>query len=230
MLASVKYSECKSAYLEDDPNLAFPIISFLKTLKINVLHFTFGADALCEFDRITPDIVILDIKVPGNLDGFDVAHIIRSKSQVPILFSTGITDEREMKKLIQFSNSDYILKPFNLSEFQLRIHKMFDLIVAKQNFKLGNFSFNPTEQKLSYGDVTVRLGNCENNILTILCEHMGIFIGKDFICKKIWGEDDFKMKDQTLLNCISRLRKSLNSDPNVIIESNMKLKLRIIVI
>jgi len=106
----------KAIYLEDDPNLAFPIISFLKTLKINVLHFAFGADALCEFDRITPDIVILDIKVPGNLDGFDVAHIIRSKSQVPILFSTGITDEREMKKLIQFSNSDYILKPFNLSE------------------------------------------------------------------------------------------------------------------
>jgi DNA-binding response OmpR family regulator len=219
----------KAIYVEDDLNLASTIIYLLKTLKINVSHFTSGTDALYEFSRSTPDLVILDIKIPGSLDGFDVARIIRSKSQVPILFSTGITEENEMNKLLKFSNSDHILKPFSPNEFQLRVQKMFDLIVAKEEFKLGNLIFNPGEQKLSHGDETVHLGNCENNVLTILCEHMGIFIGKDFICKKVWGEDDFKMKDQTLLNCISKLRKLLKTEPNVVIESNMKLKLRIIV-
>lgn len=219
----------KAIYIEDDISFATPIIYTLKNLKINVLHFTSGTDALNEFDRSIPDLVILDIRIEGNLDGFDVARIIRSKSQVPILFSTGITDEEEMSKLLKFSYSDLMLKPFNINEFRLRIQKMFDLIVAKQKFMLGNFSFNPTEQKLCYGDETVRLGNCENNVLTILCEHIGIFIGKDYICKKVWAEDDFKMKDQTLLNCISKLRRLLRPDPNVVIESNMKLKLRIIV-
>jgi DNA-binding response OmpR family regulator len=219
----------KAIYVEDDLNLASTIIFLLKTLKINVSYFTSGADALYEFSRSTPDLVILDIKIPGSLDGFDVARIIRSKSQVPILFSTGISEENEMSKLLKFSNSDHILKPFSSNEFQLRVQKMFDLIVAKQEFKLGNFIFNPGEQKLSTGDETVHLGNCENNVLSILCEHIGIFIGKDFICKKVWGEDDFKMKDQTLLNCISKLRKLLKTEPNVVIESNMKLKLRIIV-
>ena len=219
----------KAIYVEDDINFATPIIYTLKNLKINVLHFTSGTDALNEFDRSIPDLVILDIRIEGNLDGFDVARIIRSKSQVPILFSTGITDEDEMSKLLKFSYSDYMLKPFNLQEFRLRIQKMFELIVAKQKFILGNFSFNPTEQMLCLEDKTIRLGNCENNVLTILCEHIGIFIGKDYICKKVWAEDDFKMKDQTLLNCISKLRRLLKPDPNVVIESNMKLKLRIIV-
>lgn len=181
----------KAIYIEDDISFATPIIYTLKNLKINVLHFTSGTDALNEFDRSIPDLVILDIKLEGSLDGFDVARIIRSKSQVPILFSTGITDEEEMSKLLKFSYSDLMLKPFNINEFRLRIQKMFDLIVAKQKFMLGNFSFNPTEQMLYYGDKTIRLGNCENNVLTILCEHIGIFIGKDYICKKVWAEDDF---------------------------------------
>jgi DNA-binding response OmpR family regulator len=219
----------KAIYVEDDHNLASNIIYLLQSLKINVSHFTSGTDALYEFSRSTPDLVILDIKIQGSLDGFDVARIIRSKSQVPILFSTGITEEKEMNKLLKFSNSDHIFKPFNSKEFRLRIEKMFDLIAARQEFKLGNLIFNPGEQKLINGDVIVHLGNCENNVLSILCEHIGIFIGKDFICKKIWGEDDFKMKDQTLLNCISKLRKLLKTEPNVVIESNMKLKLRIIV-
>lgn len=219
----------KAIYIEDDISFATPIIYTLKNLRINVLHFTSGTDALNEFDRSIPDLVILDIRIEGNLDGFDVARIIRSKSQVPILFSTGITDEEEMSKLLKFSYSDLMLKPFNINEFRLRIQKMFDLIVAKQKFMLGNFSYNPTEQKLYHGDKMIRLGNCENNVLTILCEHIGIFIGKDYICKKVWAEDDFKMKDQTLLNCISKLRRLLKPDPNVVIESNMKLKLRIIV-
>lgn len=219
----------KAIYVEDNLDLAATITHNLKSLNINTLHFKSGTDALLEFDRSLPDLVILDIKIQGNLDGFDIARIIRSKSQIPILFSTDIVEEIQIKKLLQFSNSDYILKPFSLNEFQLRVQKMFDLIVAKQEFKLGNFRFNPGEQKLRYGDATCRLGNCENNLLTILCEHKGIFIGKDFICKRIWGEDDFKIKDQTLLNCVSRLRKFLKPDPNVLIESNMKLKLRIIV-
>jgi DNA-binding response OmpR family regulator len=219
----------KAIYVEDDLNLASTIIYLLQTLKINVSHFTSGTDALYEFSRSTPDLVILDIKIQGSLDGFDVARIIRSKSQVPILFSTGISEENEMSKLLKFSNSDHILKPFSSNEFQLRVLKMFDLIVAKQIVQLGKLRFNPAEQKLFNGDESIRMGNCENNVLTILCEHMGIFIGKDFICKKVWGEDDFKMKDQTLLNSISKLRKYLKPDPNVVIESNMKLKLRIIV-
>jgi DNA-binding response OmpR family regulator len=219
----------KAIYVEDDLHLASTIIYTLKTLKINVSHFTSGTDALYEFDRNIPDLIILDIKIQGNLDGFDVARIIRSRSQVPILFSTGIEEDSELRKLLNFSNSDYILKPFTINEFQLRVQKMIELIVAKEVFKLGKLRFNPAKQKLNNGNETVHLGNCENNVLTILCEHMGIFIGKDFICKKIWGEDDLKMKDQTLLNCISKLRRFLKPDPNVVIESNMKLKLRIIV-
>lgn len=113
----------KAIYVEDDLNLASAIICILKTFKINVLHFTSGTDALCEFDRTTTDFVLLDIKIPGSLDGFDIARIIRSRSQVPILFTTGISEENELSKLLNFSNSDYILKPFSMNEFRLRIQK-----------------------------------------------------------------------------------------------------------
>ena len=109
----------KAIYIDDDISFATPIIYTLKNLKINVLHFTSRTDALNEFDRSIPDLVILDIKLEGSLDGFDVARIIRSKSQVPILFSTGITDEEEMSKLLKFSYSDLMLKPFNINEFRL---------------------------------------------------------------------------------------------------------------
>lgn len=207
------------------------LTSFL-TLKLSIfLSYTFvPAPRLCSnLNAMHPTFFFSTCMFPVNLSGLDIARIIRSKSQVPILFSTFIVNKAEMNRLLGISNSDYIMKPFHLNEFQLRVKKMLDQVVARSEIKLGNFRYSPGEQTLAFGTEVNRLGNSENNVLSLLCEHRGFFVGKDLICKRIWGEDDFRLRDQTLLNCISKLRKMLKSDPSVLIESNMKLKLRIVV-
>lgn len=219
----------KAIYVEPDHDLAISVILNLKTINIHVTYFNTGNEALNEFERTFPDLILLDLNLSGNLSGFDIARIIRSKSQVPILFSTFIMNKAEMKKLLGISNSDYILKPFHLDEFQLRVQKMLAHVVVRSEIWLGSLRYSPSEQLLTNGAEIIRLGNSENNVLSLLCEHRGFFVGKDLICKRIWGEDDFRLRDQTLLNCISKLRKMLKSDPSVLIESNMKLKLRIVV-
>ncbi len=219
----------KALYVEDDNNLASTIIHVLNHLNIDVQHFRSGESALIYFVKSKPDMILLDIKLEGKLDGFDVARIIRSKSHAPILFITSHDKTNVINKILKFNNFDYIHKPFTLNEFRLRIHKMLNIIVASSEFKIGNFIFYPGQQMLFIHGNYFHLNMTENLVLKLLCEHMHEFIGKCFIAKEVWKEEDFKIRDASLLNIISRLRKALKPDPSVIIQSNMKFKIRITV-
>lgn len=129
----------KAIYVEADHELATNIILNLKTINNLVIHFSSGTEALFEFKRNAPDFFLLDLNISGNLSGLDIARIIRSKSQVPIFFSTFIVNKTEMNKLLGISNSDYIMKPFHLNEFQLRVKKMLKSdpnVLIESNMKL----------------------------------------------------------------------------------------------
>ena len=120
----------RALYVEDDQNLASTIIQVLNHLNIDVRHFCTGESALVDFEKIKPDLILLDVMLAGKLDGLDVARIIRSKTQSPLLFITCLDETNDINKFLKFSNFDYIHKPFSINEFRLRIHNMISKIVA----------------------------------------------------------------------------------------------------
>lgn len=219
----------KALYIEDDQNLASTIIQVLNQLNIDVRHFCTGESALIEFGKIKPDMILLDVMLPGKLDGLEVARMIRTKTQAPILFITSLDETNDINKLLKFNNFDYIHKPFNVNEFRLRIHNMISKIVASSQYIIGNVIFNPGQQSLLIHGNDIRLNITESLVLQVLCDNMHEYVGKSYIAKEVWREDDFKIRDASILNIISRLRKALKADPTVEIQSNMKLKIRITV-
>ena len=105
-------------YAEDDQWLAEPIIASLQKDGYEVIYAHDGFDALAKYRRLHPDIILLDIRMPG-LDGYEVAKEIRKEDPgVPILFLTVLSDPKDAIKGLSVGADDYIRKSVAVEEFE----------------------------------------------------------------------------------------------------------------
>lgn len=115
----------KVLIVEDDVNLGRTLAVMLEVKKM-IVHYSDGYDdVLHAFKQFEPDIILMDIMLPGDENGFKIAGKIRkSKNPVPIIFITSLDGVSEMKKAFSFGNTDYISKPFRVQEVLLRMNKL----------------------------------------------------------------------------------------------------------
>ena len=102
--------------VEDDPHIADLVDLYLRREGYRVLLATDGEKGLEIFKQEDPWIVILDVGLPGTLDGFDVCREIRSRSTVPVLFLTARDDEVDRILGLELGADDYLVKPFSPRE------------------------------------------------------------------------------------------------------------------
>lgn len=115
----------KVLIVEDDVNLGKTLAVMLEVKKM-VVHYSDGYDdVLSTLNQFNPDIILMDIMLPGDEDGFKIAGKIRkSKNPVPIIFITSLDGMPVMKKAFSFENVDYINKPFRVQEVLSRMDKL----------------------------------------------------------------------------------------------------------
>lgn len=106
--------------IDDDPELGKLVETILKPLGLTVHHAYSGAEGLKQAYMIHPNLVILDITMPG-MDGFDVCTRLRELSNLPILMLTARTQERDLLRGFKAGVDDFIGKPFRKSEFEARV-------------------------------------------------------------------------------------------------------------
>ena len=114
----------KVLYAENDINLALAVKSLLETQYMQVQHESRGRDVLENFASFNPDLLILDVMLDDDKDGFQVAEDIRKKSQVPILFISSNDESSHLRRAFNIKHTDYIRKPFTIQELQLRINRI----------------------------------------------------------------------------------------------------------
>ncbi len=222
----------KVLIVEDDLNLGTTMAGTLEIKKMHVCYSEGDGDVMDIFHRFKPDIVLLDVVLFGEKSGFQIAKDIRKNHSTPIIFITALDAADDMKKAFSFENIDYINKPFNIMEVLLRINKIlshqtkFDMI--GNYFKLGDLAFYPGENALKMGEKGIRLSNCEAAVLGVLCNHLDLFVSRSEIIMTVWGVDDYKIKEGSLNNIISSLRKQTADEPRLKIESVIKLGVRLI--
>ena len=223
----------KVLYVEDDMNLAATIRSTLINFQLEVKHFLNGENALALFPDYQPDLVILDIKLNGEMDGFDVAESIRLKSNTPILFTSSLEEDHHLEKGFRYINMDYIRKPFSIKELKLRINRMLHQDISsnlpRKQYILGKFTYIPFEQSLQYQDTHIHLSYYENEVLLMLCKHKQQFVSRDNMIREIWQIHDHVLKEPSYYNIITKLRKILQSDPRIKIESCLRSKVRLVI-
>ncbi|MDR2421010.1 MAG: response regulator transcription factor [Oscillospiraceae bacterium] len=111
----------KALVIEDDKNIAELLRLYLEKDGFEVTIALNGALGVSEFERVSPDVVLLDLMLPG-LDGWDVCREIRAASSVPIIMLTAKTETPDKVTGLELGADDYITKPFEAPELIARVH------------------------------------------------------------------------------------------------------------
>ncbi|NFT92172.1 response regulator transcription factor [Clostridium botulinum] len=178
-------------------------------------------EGLAEFNRVKPDLVILDIMLPDG-DGYEICKDIRSKSNVPILFLSAKTEE--LDKILGFAigGDDYITKPFSPKEVAFRVKAHLRRVnynnenlnennTEEKIIKFGPYVLNESRAELIKNGKTIELTAKELKILSLLAYNQNQIISKEKLWDKVWGEDYFGF-DNTIMVHIRKLREKIEDD------------------
>lgn len=217
----------KVLLVEDDVNLSFMITDGLEEEGFEVLSFQEGPGALDALSEFMPDIVLLDVNLKGNLNGFETAEKIRSRSKsLPVLFITSRNQLEDLKQGFSIGNMDYLKKPFGMGELFLRINELLIKNQSESNtpedtdeIRIGKYCFSPSRLYLRFEEEEIPLRRTECGVLKILCQHKDQILTKNEIIEQVWHVEDVKSKEASLDNVLHSLRCKLNKDTTIAIKT-----------
>ncbi|MCX6327934.1 MAG: response regulator transcription factor, partial [Bacteroidia bacterium] len=182
--------------------------------------FINGILALEAFSKGQFNLCILDIMMP-EMDGLTLAKEIRKiDPAIPIIFLTAKSLKEDILEGFRTGADDYITKPFSMEELLYRIQAIFkrtaNIVTIKKEdrYIIGNYTFDPLRQFLSFGDQSVKLTTKESELLELLCQHGNEILERNFALKSIWIDDNY-FNARSMDVYITRLRKYLKKDPAV---------------
>ncbi len=205
--------------VEDEESLALGLIYNLSEEGYNVHWVNDGKKAIEAVNKISYDLIILDVMLP-YLDGFEVAGQIRTKMpQMPILMLTARTRIEDKIKALELGADDYMTKPFNLEELLLRLKGMLKRKMWYQKasdiepvFKFGANKINFEDLSCQTGSQRIQLTHREAMVLKYLIANRGKIISRKELLENVWGISS-AVETRTVDNFISRLRKYFEPDP-----------------
>jgi two-component system alkaline phosphatase synthesis response regulator PhoP len=205
--------------VEDEAHLAEVIADNLEFEGYQVEVIADGAQALERIQAERPDLVLLDVMLPG-MDGFEVCkHLRDDRNDVPILFLTARSSEDDRVKGLELGGDDYLGKPFDLRELMLRVKAILKRTrwyegpsVAGDRLALGDAEVDFKRYVAVVGDDEIELSQREAMILRCLAERPGEVVERSEILDRVWGYDAFPTS-RTIDNFIVRLRRVLEPDP-----------------
>lgn len=205
--------------VEDEAHLAEVIAENLELEGYAVSVVGDGLAALDAVRRDRPELVLLDVMLPG-LDGFSVCERLRAeKNDVPVLFLTAKSSNDDRVRGLELGGDDYLGKPFELRELILRVkailkraHWYSAATHDKDKLVLGSATVDFKTFTASVRGEEVLLSTKETMILRVLAEQPGEVVPRSVILDKVWGYDAFPTT-RTVDNFIVRLRRVLEPDP-----------------
>lgn len=212
--------------VEDEPALMDTLTYNLKKDGFTVESVGDGHTALESARKLKPDLIILDIMLP-ELDGFEVARILRKEMTTPILMLTARDDEIDRVVGLEVGADDYLTKPFSMRELMARVKAQLRRTRLIQE-EIGKASANQVKQeKLTFGNLIVNLTRREvildggpiqlkpqeYELLVFFAEHKGQMLSREFILERVWGWD-FIGDSRTVDVHVRWLRQKLEEEPS----------------
>ncbi len=153
-----------------------------------------GETGLATFNHEAPDVVVLDISMPG-IDGYEVLRRIREVSDVPVLMLTVKNEEMDKVKALEFGADDYITKPFGTLELMARIRAILRRAETPSpgtpgpSFVCGDLTINYSTREVTSDGKPVKLTPIEYNLLMHLARNAGRVMPHSALITKVWGHD-----------------------------------------
>ena len=200
--------------VDDDPALAEMIGIVLRTEGYEPSFCPDGAAALDAFRTVRPDIVLLDVMLPGA-DGIEVCGRIRTESGTPIIMLTAKSDTTDVVRGLEAGADDYIVKPFNPKELVARIRTRLRPSTpdAVDVLRVGDLEVDVAGHEVRRGDLRIGLTPLEFDLLHALASKPHQVFSREMLLEQVWGYH-YKA-DTRLVNVhVQRLRAKVEHDPD----------------
>ena len=205
--------------VDDDPKVHEAVSDYFGPEGYLIKSMNDGRDIRTCLSRDRIDLVLLDVMLPGGLDGFEVLRAIRGESSVPVIMISARGDEADRVIGLELGADDYLPKPFSLRELLARIKGLLrraaephllrsTMPVKAVSVKSGDFVLEPRRRRLCWGSASVDLSTTEASILKVLMEHPEKVLARELLIQLAMG-DDYNTTDRSIDVHISRLRKHL---------------------
>jgi DNA-binding response OmpR family regulator len=204
--------------VDDEPRYVWAIQKNLEARGYEVLVAHDGPAALALAASEHPDLILLDIRMPG-MDGYQVCEKIREFSTVPIIMLTALAENTDKVQGLDVGADDYVTKPFSASELLARVRAMLrrvefsDSQDARSTFQHQELSIEFSRQRVCVGQEEIELSPIEYQLLCELVRHPGQVLVPHYLLERIWGAG-YAGENALLRQAIHRLRRKIERDPS----------------
>ncbi len=208
----------KLLLVENEKSIAEGLAITLEAEGFQVAWVKDGLDAIPAWERIRPDLVILDLMLPG-MSGTEICRTLRSRSEVPIIMLTAREAEVDRVVGLELGADDYVTKPFSTRELVARIKAilrrapMVETVEAEAPVEASGVRVDRMRHEVQVDGDVVDLPPKEFELLAYLVEHAGRVLTRGQLIDEIWGSD-YVGDTKTLDVHIRRLRTRVERDPH----------------
>jgi DNA-binding response OmpR family regulator len=202
--------------VDDDETVRDVVRRYLEVAGFTVDQAGDGAEGLAQFAAHEPDLVVLDVMMPG-INGLEVCKRLRQVSQVPIVMLTALGEEENRIAGLQLGADDYVTKPFSPKELALRVASVLRRArmprpePAAAELADGDLRLQMTARTATLGGRELPLTSREFDLLAFFLAHPGVAYSRADLLEKVWGWD---FGDQSTVTVhVRRLREKIERDP-----------------
>jgi DNA-binding response OmpR family regulator len=203
--------------VDDDPTVAEVVLAYLRRAGFDADHAADGHTALAQAQAAPPDLVVLDLMLPG-IDGLEVCRRLRSRQDgLPVVMLSGRGEEEDRILGLQVGADDYLTKPFSPRELVLRVESVLRRAAPKVEgrdegvVEDGDLRVDLLAHRAFLGEDELALTSREFDLLGFLVARPGRAFGRDELMRSVWG---WEYGDQSTVTVhVRRLREKVETDP-----------------
>ena len=206
--------------VDDEETVREVVGQYLELEDFQILQATTGIEALRLAEKTPPDLVILDLTLPG-IDGLEVCRRLRAASAVPILMLTARAEDAEKLEGFNAGADDYITKPFNPRELVARVQAIMrrldalgvPAMVFDGDLHYGKITIRPSVRQVEREGSPIALTTKEFDLLYFLAAHPRQVFTREQLLQHVWDYDNYG-EDSTVTVHMRRLREKVETDPS----------------
>ncbi len=197
--------------VDDEKNIRELIQKYIEKEGWQVTLFPDGLQVIDQMEKVHPDLLVLDINMPG-IDGLELCKEIRKRSEIPIIFVTARDDEFDRIIGLELGGDDYLSKPFSPRELIVRMKNIFRRLgkteTVREHIQVQDVQLLTDKRLINVGDTPLKLTTKEYELMEFMLRNAGMPFTREGLIEKVWGYDylgDLRVID----DLVKRLRKKL---------------------
>ncbi len=205
----------KLLVVDDDIVLQYLLEEFFRQYDLEISCLSNGTEIQKHLRYQQPDIIVLDIIMPGKNGLYWLAWLQKHYPQIPVVILSAQSKADERLQGLELGAIDYLTKPFHPKELLIRVRRILNITQpeASNFFKIGEQFFDPKRELLLNSGQSIKLTTLDAKLLTFLCKHEGEILTRDAISHALHNLEHDPM-DRKIDMQVTRLRKKIEPDPS----------------